>query len=898
MARFCGKCGAQIKENAKFCPGCGTAADAPLPAQQQFAPPPVQQQQYYAPPPPVQQGYGQPVYSAPTQAQAPVQGGNKKTLFIIIAAAATAAVVILLLAMNVFGPGNTGNSSEAEAEEFITIEINIEKEPPPGREPPPFDMNEPGFYTDDPNIKMIEVNQGLSYGFDTDTGDFYLIENFVAGKETGFFVVLEKPVDPSSEMTLTVFKGEEEVGVLLPAKMIDDNTVLFQPKDISEMKDWAEGAYAFVFEMDDSQAVRITNFLHTTSLSILAVPMKINYAGDVKSCSGEWMDCQQMIIDTFPIAKADLDFEFGPELDLSDPKYDISTYNGQLCIWRALKGLQTPDEKYTLILGFMPDKATDSKGTFLGYTFGMPANIICENAPDMLATVVHEISHCYMIGDEYPNGSLNVELNVPPYQMEGRDIVSGDRVLGDNENVVRGDDYGLNGSGSVVYSEQRAYRTNDMKLLGASSSYMGWATGDDSYTRWTTSEIYNHLFDAFTGKSVWAGGKDFKCLGQCYKCYGDICEPVLWYAQCKSCFSFYDAIAYQEGCSSCGAKRSINEIPDGDWYLECENCLELLRELDFNEFNSGGENFKKIHTDEDDELIMITQVKGYFEKDGTFVPETWYSYPAPLGFVTANKSGEYSVCIYDKSGKLIDRTYFDVEVSYQRNTADSQYFDEDGWIPIDIIMKYPENGDKFVIQKGDKEIYTRQISNNAPKVAFTGITFDKNDENIVTVTWEASDADGDELYFDLFYDTADDVYYQIAFDLTKNSFTVDMSTFPGSETGYFYIYASDGINTAEAQSDYFNVAFKGPFIVADDSKPITAKSSDEILFDPKAYDNNDGYLKANNVKWLVDGVPFAATGKLLIKPNQLRAGTYIFTCEATNSKGQTTTKDFKVEILN
>ena len=897
MARFCGKCGTPLNESTKFCPKCGTAAEVQQAPPPQYAPPPPVQQQY-APPPPVQQHFTpppvQPQYAAP-MAQAPVQGGSKKTLFIIIAAAAAAAVIILLLAMNVFGPGNAGSTGDEEA--FITIDVVVDKDPPPGREPPPFEMGDPGFYTDDPNIKMIEVNQCLSYGFDTEIGDFYLIENFVAGKETGIFVVLENPVDPTSEMTLTVHKDDGTVGVLTPAKMIDDNTVLFQPKDMSEMKDWGEGSYAFVFNMDGSEAVRITNFLNTTSLSILAVPMKINYGGDIKNCSGEWMDCQQMILDTFPIAKADLDCEFGPELDLSDPKYDITNSSGQLRIWRALKDLQTPDEKYTLILGFMPDKATDSQGTFLGYTFGMPANIICEGAPDMLCTVVHEISHCYMIGDEYPNGSLNVELNVPPYQMEGHDIVTGQYAVGENDKVVRGDNYGVSGSGSVVYPDQRAYRVHDMTMLGSSSSYMGWATGDDSYSRWTTSEIYNHLFDSFTGKSVWSGGKDTNCLGQCPKCYGDVCEPVLWHIKCRDCYTCYDIYANGGACSGCGKKTQFDQVADEDWYLECENCKELVWEMEFNEFNSGGENFKKIHTEEDEELIMITQVKGCFEPAGTFVSETWYSYPAPYGFITVNKTGEYSVCVYDNGGKLIDRTYFDLEVSYQRNTADGPVFDNSAMMPIDIIMKYPENGDKFVIQKGDKELFTRYISKNTPTVEFTGITFDKNNENIVTVTWEASDADGDDLYFDLFYDTADDVYYQIAFDLTENTFTVDMSTFPGSETGYFYIYASDGINTAETQSDYFNVAFKGPFIVADNSKTIKSKASDEILFDPRAYDNTDGHLKADKVKWLVDGVPFAATGKLLIKPNQLRPGTYIFTCEATNSKGQTTTKDFKVEIM-
>jgi len=167
----------------------------PPPGYGQAPPPQAPPPGYGQAPPPPPPGYWQPAAALPQR--------NNKKLFIIIAIAAAAAVIALLLALNLGDrPGKKVDPGEGGDDVFFILESYFEK--PPGRELPPFEMGEPGFYTDDPNIKMIEVNQALSYGYNTDTGEFYLLESIVAGKETGIFAVMEKPVDPASEITLTV----------------------------------------------------------------------------------------------------------------------------------------------------------------------------------------------------------------------------------------------------------------------------------------------------------------------------------------------------------------------------------------------------------------------------------------------------------------------------------------------------------------------------------------------------------------------------------------------------------------------------------------------------------------------------------------------------------------------
>jgi len=102
------------------------------------------------------------------------------------------------------------------------------------------------------------------------------------------------------------------------------------------------------------------------------------------------------------------------------------------------------------------------------------------------------------VGDEYPNGSFNLRVNIPPYKMRGRDLIGGGVVEGPNEKVISGEDYGIVGPGSVIYAEQRPYCVSQRRLLGATSCFMGNARDKDPYHRWISSEIWNHLFDIFT----------------------------------------------------------------------------------------------------------------------------------------------------------------------------------------------------------------------------------------------------------------------------------------------------------------------------------------------------------------------------------------------------------------
>ena len=816
--------------------------------------------------------------------------------------------------------------------------------------PVSFNEAQSSFVAHDPRVKMIEVNQSLSYGFDTDTGELFLMDHFAAGKETAIFVSFNeslKSVFGSGEPYgfLNVYRDDILLDSIPSAGTADFDSLYFQPRNMADVGYWEEGAYKFEVYLgnnEEAAATRTTNFYRSGTMKILAVPVVTNYGGRIARPSGEWQQGGTMVAATFPIARADVEYILGAELDLSH--IDITTDEGQYDVWEALSNQQTRGQDYDVIVGFVPNAIEiPGWGAMLGYTFGQPAVIATEDDPEMMATVIHEIAHVYKIGDEYEGGALNPKINSPPYGMSGWYINNQNRtVYGEKRAVRGGNDIGLEGVGSVIYNEQRPFFVEGRTPLYNTTSYMGSGTGADSFEMWVTSDKWIHKFRTFTGQrgggilsgdfvpgsSVSGGSPSGGGSGGSAPDSYNYCEDDGWFdsylGQCSSCYMFilddpepdyYIECNYTYGVFTelkmehfdngfyCWFCEQMEIVVYEDVYIECPSCEHLERFMCFDvrscQFRASSPtvanaNFRTAAPSQ----FMVVEISGFVTNRDEFVASPWYVFEADASDVDNNREGDYSAHFYDASGKLISIGYFDVDFNAMFRTTEGTKFIPWERASVNTWLRFPEQTARISIQKGDKEIYSTTLSKTAPTVAFTGLNDYDMLDNRVTLTWEAS-GEKDELFFEIWYIPAEDEFYNIASNVTGRSLTVDLSGYPGTNEGYFYIYVTDGVRTGEVDSPWIKVPFKAPEFIGTQQGTTSVKITEEIYFDAEIYDLQDGWLWLDDeVVWTLNGREFMSGSALWVWPYELAPGIHTFTATATNSAGMSSSRNYSFTILD
>ena len=801
----------------------------------------------------------------------------------------------------------------------------------------PIASTSAGLNIIDSRINAIEINQSLSWGFDTSTGGYFLMDHFVAGKETAVFVSFLEPLSGIIGNQSLCYVSVYRDGVLLIdlplVDQADGHTLYFQPRNMADVGHWGEGEYVLEFYLDGTLAAsRTTQFHRASNMRILAVPILTNYGGRTRRPGEAWKTAAEMVYATTPVAKADIEYILGPELDLSARKYDITTDSGMYEVWRALCDLQTRNQDYTIIVGFIPDPIDVGDGYILGYTIELPAVIVAENNREMMVTLIHEIGHVYGVGDEYEGGSLNLPINGAPYMMSGRDFHTSRTVTSQNQLIRDGFSFGANGTGSFIYQEQRPFYVEGRAALWNVSSFMGGGTGTDPFEKWVTSDIWIQLFQSFTGVNrgvptsggiptggvspggggiPTVGGSDAcdyyndSCSGQCLYCFGYIPDDADYYAECYYCCALTYVSNPSASSFTCGDCGENDELSICNLYIECPLCygdIPLFSFYGMSQRNQSNQVVAQIFAQSGGEVdfpdVFVVEITGFIDGDGSFFADPWYTYDTDPANINARRSGEYSVRFYGGSGNLLADAFFDVDFNSQIVTSEGIASVPRGRAAVDLITRFPIETTHIEILKGDDVIHTTDVSRTAPTVSFTGLTDYQRLTDTVTLNWTAS-GERDELFFEIWYCPSEGEFYNIATNITGRSITIDLSDYPGTNEGYFYIYATDGVRTGEDASPWVTVPFKAPEFIGDPQVVLEAKITEEIVFDIDIYDLQDGWLWwEDEVVWTLRGTEFMTGSVLWIWPYELPPGTHVFTCTATNSEGMTAQRQITVRILD
>jgi hypothetical protein len=168
-----------------------------------------------------------------------------------------------------------------------------------------------------------------------------------------------------------------------------------------------------------------------------------------------------------------------------------------------------------------------------------------------------------------------------------------------------------------------------------------------------------------------------------------------------------------------------------------------------------------------------------------------------------------------------------------------------------------------------------------------------------TVTWTATDSDGDELWFNLQYSADDGASWEtVAQAIQGSSAEIETANMPSTTTGRFRVWASDGIHaTYDASDGVFTVPNHVPQIAI--SSPVegaTVAISQTVAFGGSAYDPDTGTMEAAQLSWTSDRDGALGQGSSLSLAN-LSVGAHTITFRADDGVGGVATATVHVTVV-
>lgn len=243
-------------------------------------------------------------------------------------------------------------------------------------------------------------------------------------------------------------------------------------------------------------------------------------------------------------------------------------------------------------------------------------------------------------------------------------------------------------------------------------------------------------------------------------------------------------------------------------------------------------------------------------------------------------AGEYSLELRDASDDVVRSVPFSV-----LRSTDSDSESEAGF---SVVVPSEPDYASFAVVKQQEELAVVRRSENAPAVSISGISGGQvfGSEDSIDLSWQGTDADGDELSYRLYYSTDGGDSYRVLSSSTKDtagSYSTDW--LEGSEQSRIGISVSDGTRSSFSQSPVFSVAGHLPEVWIETPLPGAVFAGHRgFLLDADGYDVEDGSLPSSAFRWhsSIDG-DLGAGEFLVLSTRDLTPGDHTITVIATDS---------------
>ena len=212
------------------------------------------------------------------------------------------------------------------------------------------------------------------------------------------------------------------------------------------------------------------------------------------------------------------------------------------------------------------------------------------------------------------------------------------------------------------------------------------------------------------------------------------------------------------------------------------------------------------------------------------------------------------------------------------------------------MLPYPPGVARIVLKKGATELAVRSVSAHAPVVDVLspngGETWAAS--GTYTITWTASDLDGDPLTYSVLYSPDGNNWVPVGTAITTTQLAVNAAELAGGTAARVRVLATDGVNTSSDESDAaFTVGRKGPsaFILAPEGE-VRFMPGTPLWLQGYGYDLEDGTLEGAALRWRSDRDGDLGTGSQALVT--LSPGRHVITLAATDKDGNHVTASITV----
>ena len=236
---------------------------------------------------------------------------------------------------------------------------------------------------------------------------------------------------------------------------------------------------------------------------------------------------------------------------------------------------------------------------------------------------------------------------------------------------------------------------------------------------------------------------------------------------------------------------------------------------------------------------------GSIGTDGSVRVQNFRILEMPVGTDDAPGSGPYSLELQDANGTVLFVRYFELrEVSELTEV-----------MPFTEILPYDPDTAQIQLKRDLDVLKTIVVSVSTPSVT---VIYPNGDEFLSgeqTISWTATDLDGDTLTYDVLY-SADggENWFVVAVHHDQPSFVWDTDSVPGGSQSRIRVLATDGVNTGQDDSDsLFTVARKFPEpVIVSPADQAQSFLNERIIFEGVGFDIEDGPLADDALIWSSD----------------------------------------------